>query len=102
MEILNDLNFTTKTANGNIVVDFYASWCGPCKMISPLLEEINQERNDVTIVKVDTGESAVISRKFNIRSLPTMVFLKNGIEIDRFSAAVTKTIINQYIDKIFS
>jgi thioredoxin 1 len=102
MEILNDLNFTTKTANGNIVVDFYADWCGPCKMISPLLEEINQERNDVTIVKVDTGESAVISRKFNIRSLPTMVFLKNGIEIDRFSAAVTKTIINQYIDKIFS
>jgi thioredoxin 1 len=102
MEILNDLNFTTKTANGNIVVDFYADWCGPCKMISPLLEEINQERNDVTIVKVDTGESAVISRKFNIRSLPTMVFLKNGIEIDRFSGAVPKTIINQYIDKIFS
>ena len=102
MEVLTDLNFTTKTANGNVVVDFYADWCGPCKMISPILEEIDNERNDVKVVKVDVDGNSVTASRFAIRSLPTMVFLKNGIEVDRFSGAAPKAVINQYIDRIFS
>lgn len=102
MKTVDDLNFATETANGNVMVDFYADWCGPCKMVSPILEEINSERDDVEIVKVDVDSTPLTASKFGIRSIPTIVFLKNGIEIDRLSGAAPKAVLNQHIDKIFS
>jgi len=101
MKVLNDLNFTTETANGNVVVDFYADWCGPCHMLSPILEQIDSERENVTIVKVDVDTSPVTASKFGIRSIPTMVFLKNGIEVDRVSGALPKAVMVQHLNNIF-
>jgi len=102
MEVLNDLNFSTKTANGNFVVDFYADWCGPCKMVSPILEQIDSETDVANIVKVDVDQSSMTAAKFGVRSIPTIVFLKNGIEVDRIVGAPPKAALEQYITKNFS
>lgn len=102
MNVLNDLNFTTETANGNFVVDFYADWCGPCKMMTPILEELNSEMEDVEFVKVDTSESTVTPTKFGIRSIPTLVFIKNGVEIERLVGAMPKPALKDVVEKVFS
>lgn len=72
--------FNEKIATGRVLVDFYATWCGPCKMLAPLLEEIDErkEAGDLLIVKVDVDEVGVIAAKFGIQSIPTLILFENG------------------------
>ena len=62
----------------NVIVDFYADWCGPCKMIAPLLEEIANERRDITIAKINVDESPELAQNYRIVSIPTLLSFKNG------------------------
>ena len=81
MEIINEKNFAEKTKNGVVVVDFFANWCGPCRMMAPILENIQEELGDkISIYKVDVDESEELSRKFGVMSIPTLVIFKNGEE----------------------
>ena len=81
MEIINEKNFAEKTKNGIVVVDFFANWCGPCRMMAPILESIQKEIGDkISIYKVDVDESEELSRKFGVMSIPTLVIFKNGEE----------------------
>ena len=81
MEIINEKNFAEKTKNGIVVVDFFANWCGPCRMMAPILENIQKEIGDkISIYKVDVDESEELSRKFGVMSIPTLVIFKNGEE----------------------
>ena len=81
MEIINEKNFAEKTKNGIVVVDFFANWCGPCRMMTPILESIQKEIGDkISIYKVDVDESEELSRKFGVMSIPTLVIFKNGEE----------------------
>ena len=82
-EVLTDANFAEATQEGVVLVDFYADWCGPCKMVAPLIEELSNELTEGKIVKVDVDESPEVSRKFMIRSIPTIVILKDGEEVNR-------------------
>ncbi|XP_019875278.1 thioredoxin-2 [Aethina tumida] len=83
-----DLEQKLKDAGGNLVViDFFATWCGPCKMISPKLEELAQEYSDVVFLKVDVDENEEIAMEYNISSMPTFVFIKNGATVLTFSGA---------------
>ncbi|XP_070492838.1 thioredoxin-2 [Chironomus tepperi] len=71
-----------------VVVDFFATWCGPCKMIAPKLEEFSVKYADrVVVLKVDVDECEEVAVKYNISSMPTFVFIKNGQKVDSFSGA---------------
>jgi thioredoxin 1 len=61
-----------------VLIDFWAAWCGPCKMVSPMLEEIAEENPDVKVVKINVDEEVQLASQFNIRSIPTMMVFKNG------------------------
>lgn len=66
-----------------VLVDFFATWCGPCQRMSKVLEQISADRPDLKIVKVDVDENELLARKLFIRSIPTIVFIKNGKEFNR-------------------
>lgn len=70
-----------------IVVDFFATWCGPCKMISPLLDKFSNEYSQVKFLKVDVDQLGDIAQKYSISSMPTLVFIKNGEEVERVIGA---------------
>lgn len=79
MEIINEKNFNEKISKGVVVVDFFANWCGPCRMMAPILEDVQKEMGDrVQIYKVDVDDSENLSRQFGIMSIPTIIFFKNG------------------------
>lgn len=84
LEHLNDQNFKDMTSNKNLVlVDFFATWCGPCQIMGPILENAKEELSDVEIFKVDVDQSEQTSKEFGIMSIPTLVLLKNGEEVAR-------------------
>ena len=88
--------------NELVVIDFWASWCGPCKMLSPTIEELSRDyENDnmVGIYKINVDENRDISFKHNIRSIPAVLFFKNGIEIHRFIGYKNKEDIKKMIEE---
>ena len=83
-----------------VVVDFWATWCGPCKMIAPILEDIAAEYSDtLKVAKVDVDSNNAISAKFGIMSIPSLIFFKNGEEIDRVIGAIPKSQIEARVNK---
>ena len=86
-----DTNFETKSAEGVAVVDFWAEWCGPCRMIGPIIEELASDYEDkATVGKVNVDDNPEISMKFGIRSIPTILILKNGEVVDKQVGVTTK------------
>eukprot|EP00099_Drosophila_melanogaster_P014744 NP_523526.1 thioredoxin-2, isoform A [Drosophila melanogaster] len=81
----------TKASGKLVVLDFFATWCGPCKMISPKLVELStQFADNVVVLKVDVDECEDIAMEYNISSMPTFVFLKNGVKVEEFAGANAK------------
>lgn len=75
-----------------LVVDFFATWCGPCKKLSPTLDEVSEELGEqVNIVKVDVDESEDLAMDYGIRSVPTVLFFKNGQQVDKFVGTLPKS-----------
>ena len=64
-----------------VLIDFYADWCGPCKMLSPIIDEVAQENDDIKVVKVNVDESSDIALEYKVMSIPTLVVIKNGQEV---------------------
>lgn len=85
MRIVNEEEFNEVLKENKVVlVDFFATWCGPCRMLSPILEEIKEENNGkFEIVKVDVDESEKLARKFGIMSVPTMIIFQDGTEAEK-------------------
>ena len=78
---VNNLSeFNEKIASSRVLVDFFATWCGPCRMLAPILEEVDErkEAGDLLIVKVDVDEAGEIAAKFGIQSIPTLILFENG------------------------
>ena len=80
---LNQQNFDPITQNNTTLVDFYADWCGPCKMIAPIVHQIAEERSDITVGKVNVDKDGEIALKYNVMSIPTLIVFKNGSEVSR-------------------
>jgi len=97
---LNAQNFADTIKNNEVVVvDFWAPWCGPCRMIAPIIEELSEEYKDrgVVVGKVNTDEAPEIAGQFGIRSIPTVIFFKNGEAVDAMIGAAPK---QMYVEKI--
>jgi thioredoxin 1 len=87
-------------APGLVVVDFWATWCGPCKIISPIVEELaNEYEGKAVFGKINTDENPDLASKFSIRGIPTLMFFKGGKNIDQLVGAVPKA---QLVEKINS
>ena len=81
-----------------ILIDFWAKWCGPCKMISPILDEISEERDDILIVKVEVDENPEIAKKYNVRSIPTLMMIKDEEVVATKVGATNKGVITTFLD----
>jgi thioredoxin 1 len=93
---LSDATFDEEigSASTPVLVDFWAEWCGPCKMIAPILEEIAEEKGDVIkIAKLNVDEAQEIARRFEVMSIPTMILFKDGEEAKRIIGAKPKQAI---------
>lgn len=80
---LDDTNFNTEIAQGVTFVDFYADWCGPCRMIAPIVEELANEMDGVKIAKLDIESAQTTTSSLGITSIPTMILFKDGKEVKR-------------------
>jgi thioredoxin 1 len=86
-------------ADGLVMVDFWAEWCGPCRMIAPVLEEIAKDSDgDVTLMKVNVDENSALAARYDIRSIPTILFFKDGEIVDRVVGAASKTKFQSIVD----
>ena len=85
-------NFETEVLKSDkkVVLDFWATWCGPCKMIAPVLEELSEERKDIKIGKVDVDTEGELAVRFGVMSIPTLIFFENGEETNRVIGFHTK------------
>jgi len=101
--VLNDSSFDTEVINSEkpVLVDFWAPWCGPCKALGPVIEEISNDFVDrVKVGKVNVDENPEISMKFGIRSIPTLLVFKNGKVQDQIIGAVPKSEIEKALEKV--
>ncbi|MGN0317003.1 MAG: thioredoxin [Lachnospira sp.] len=92
--------FAQEVAEGVSVVDFSAEWCGPCKMLAPVLEEISAEyEGRIKFFNVDVDENGSLAQKYGIMNIPAIVVLKDGVKQDMHVGFVPKPVLNEFLDK---
>ncbi len=100
---LTDSNFQSEVMEGDQVslVDFWATWCGPCRMIAPTIEELATEyEGKAKIGKVNVDENPEVSSQFGVRSIPTLLFIKNGEIVDKQVGAAPKSLLKEKLDAL--
>ena len=95
--IENEFDEVVLKSDKPVFVDFYATWCGPCKMMSPILEQLSEEKQDVVFAKIDVDDAERLAILYGISSIPCMILFKNGEEADRVVGAVPKQKLEQVV-----
>ena len=86
----NNLNQEVLNSDKPVLMDFWAPWCGPCRMVVPLVEEIAKERSDIKVVKINVDEEQELAMQFGVMSIPTLVVMKNGKIVNQVTGARPK------------
>ena len=82
-----------------VLVDFFATWCGPCKMLAPVLDEMSEDRDDIKVVKLDVDQSMDLAQKYKVAAVPTLLLFKNGEVAKTSMGFMEKKDLEKFIDK---
>ena len=101
-DIVTDQTFTQETAEGLVLIDFWATWCGPCRMQAPILEQLAEEydESELRILKMDVDENPETARQFGIMSIPTLMFKKDGEVVKQVAGVHTKAQLKDIITEL--
>ena len=100
MTEFTESNFQETASSGVTLIDFWAEWCGPCRMITPIIEELSSEyEGKATIGKVNVDDAAGLAQKFGVASIPTLIVLKDGEEVKRFVGVTSKDNLVKALDE---
>jgi len=97
---LTEANFDSSVANGIAIIDFWATWCGPCKMMTPIIEKIASNHPEYTVGKVDIDAAPHIAARFNVMSIPTIIILKDGVPEDQTVGVVNEKAIMEKVNAL--
>lgn len=98
---LNADNFEEKTKQGNAIINFHAEWCGPCKMMEPVFDKLSQELKDINFFKANVDNNQKMAGVYAVRSIPTLVFLKDDKEVDRVIGLIHEDEFRKKIKEAF-
>jgi thioredoxin 1 len=97
---LTNGEFEAFSKEGTVLIDFFAEWCMPCMMMSPIIEDLNEEfNNKINIGKINVEDNQKIAEKFEVNSIPTFIILKNGKEVERMNGALTQDELEDLIKR---
>jgi len=100
IKVITDQNYDQIVAQGVVLIDFWAPWCGPCNMLSPIIEEIAKEKMDVTIGKLNVDDYPELAGKHGVMSIPTLFFYRDGVVKDRSVGVVPKNVILRKLEQV--
>ena len=99
--MLNRSNFDDVVSGDKpVLVDFYATWCGPCQMMAPIVEELASEAKDFSVAKVDIDQAPELAAKFNVLGVPTFIIFVGGKKVDHITSATTKELLLEKIQAV--
>jgi len=102
VELTNVNEVNSLISKGNVVIDFYATWCGPCKALSPILNSLAAEHPQVTFVKINGDQFAQLGAQFGINAYPTLIFLKNGVRVEVARGGRSKQDLKKMLNTLFA
>ncbi len=97
--VINKENFQNEVLNSDkpVLLDFYADWCGPCRMVGPIVEEIAGERSDIKVGKINVDEQPALAAQFGVQSIPTLIVFKNGQNVGQSLGAKPKGAVLDFL-----
>ncbi|WP_297092024.1 thioredoxin [uncultured Draconibacterium sp.] len=102
IKVLNNKNFKAATKRGVVLVDFWAPWCGPCKIVAPTLNDIADSQTNFMVAKINVDHNQQLAQKFKVRNIPTMLILKDGKEAGRIVGVKTKRAILKQVETVMA
>ena len=99
VEEISGRSFENETSEGVVLTDFWATWCGPCKMQSPVIEQLSQEMDDVKFTSVDVDQNQDLAKDLGIMAIPTLIIKKDGKIVDRLTGYTPKEKLEQILDQ---
>lgn len=92
-------DFEAVTKEGTVLLDFFATWCGPCKMVAPILDQLAAENPDKKICKIDVDKEPALAQQFGVMSIPTLVLMKDGVVLHKMVGAGSKKKLEEFLNQ---